>query len=175
MGELTQKDRLYIGCHRYGIQKTPDAMFMDEFTWGDQRFDVLTVDLATWIVRGFEIKVDRGDFLKDRKWQNYLPYVHFFFFAALPGVIDPKELPPEVGLLELEAEGLVLKKRPKRLQPTFVRHTFTELFVTRLLLSWIRNLCWRYDRAVTCQRCGHRQDAGDPRARLSGPMSMRED
>lgn len=175
MREISDKDRLYIHCHAYGIQKRPDAMYMDEFTWGDQRFDVLTVDLGTWIVRGFEVKVSRADFLKDEKWKHYMTYVHFFFFATLPGIIRPSELPPEVGLLELEESGLVLKKRPKRLQPTFVRHTYTELFVTKLLLSWIRNLCWRDDRMNACQRCGHRQDVGDPRARLSGPTCVRED
>ena len=48
---------------------------------------------------GYEIKVSRGDFLRDEKWKVYLDYCTDFYFVAPPGVIDPKELPDEAGLL----------------------------------------------------------------------------
>lgn len=48
---------------------------------------------------GYEIKVSRGDFRRDQKWTRYLRYCSHFYFVALPGVIDPGELPDDVGLL----------------------------------------------------------------------------
>jgi hypothetical protein len=49
---------------------------------------------------GYEIKVDRGDFLRDEKWRKYLAYTNQFFFVAPKRVIQPNELPPEAGLME---------------------------------------------------------------------------
>ncbi len=47
----------------------------------------------------YEIKVARSDFLRDEKWQGYLPYCSDFYFVAPHGLISPDELPPEAGLL----------------------------------------------------------------------------
>lgn len=66
---------------------------------------------------GYEIKVNRQDFLRDDKWQNYLDYCSEFYFAAPPGVIRTDELPPEVGFLESSKNVKVLytkKKAPSR-------------------------------------------------------------
>ncbi len=54
-----------IGCRHYGIKQWNDAMWMDEFDWSGYRFDVYTIDIGTWTVRGFEIKTSRADFLGD--------------------------------------------------------------------------------------------------------------
>lgn len=51
------------------------------------------------LVTGYEIKVNRQDFLRDNKWNTYLQYCHKFFFACPKGLILPEELPPEVGLI----------------------------------------------------------------------------
>lgn len=48
---------------------------------------------------GYEIKVDRGDFMRDQKWPGYLPYCHQFYFACPKDLIHPEELPKEVGLI----------------------------------------------------------------------------
>lgn len=50
-------------------------------------------------VTAYEVKVDRGDFTGDRKWQHYLDYCNEFYFVCPTGLIDPKELPAEAGLL----------------------------------------------------------------------------
>jgi hypothetical protein len=189
-------------CHDYGIKNLEDAMWMDEFTWGPLRFDSISLDLKTWLITGFEIKVSRADFLGDKKWQNYLPYCNRFYFATTPGVVEPKELPDEIGLLELGEEwccqrsnrdpctGPLPEKDPhayvhskcgmrpklrrrkigKILQPEFVRHTYGELFITRFLLTFMRNLNWRERGYHNCPKCGEhvylrdgrRADIGTP-------------
>jgi len=57
---------------------------------------------------GYEIKVNRQDFLRDVKWQDYLPYCTEFYFVAPAGIIDPTEVPEQAGLL-------VASKNVKRL------------------------------------------------------------
>jgi len=151
-------------CHRYGIRQWNDAMWMDEFDWNGFRYDVYSMDIGTWTVRGFEIKTSRNDFLGDKKWENYLPFVHYFFFATLPGIIERKELPSEIGLLEIQDGKLKLCKRAKRLQPKFVRHTYGEHLTTRVLLNWIRNIHWREARQqIYCKKCGTPVAARDGR------------
>jgi hypothetical protein len=66
---------------------------------------------------GYEIKVDRADFLRDEKWPGYLPLCNRFYFVAPPEVIRPEELPPEAGLLRVSNTGAKLyqkKKAPHR-------------------------------------------------------------
>lgn len=65
------------------------------------------------LVTAYEIKVSRNDFLKDEKWRGYLPYCNEFYFAASPGVIDPKELPDEAGLLITSKAGSRLFKKKR--------------------------------------------------------------
>lgn len=48
---------------------------------------------------GYEIKVDRSDFLRDQKWPGYLKYCHEFYFVCPASLIQPEELPNEVGLV----------------------------------------------------------------------------
>jgi hypothetical protein len=48
---------------------------------------------------GYEVKVDRGDFMRDHKWPGYVQYCHQFYFACPTGLIQPDELPNEVGLI----------------------------------------------------------------------------
>lgn len=57
----------------------------------------------------YEIKVSRQDFLRDDKWVNYLPYCNVFYFATPPGLIDKRELPEGVGLVEAAKTGNMLR------------------------------------------------------------------
>lgn len=57
----------------------------------------------------YEIKVSRQDFLRDDKWVNYLPYCNVFYFATPPGLIDRRELPDGVGLVEAAKTGNTLR------------------------------------------------------------------
>lgn len=62
---------------------------------------------------GYEIKVSRQDFLRDEKWRDYLPFCHEMYFACPQGIIDPAELPADVGLFHVSAGGarLLLKRK----------------------------------------------------------------
>ncbi len=65
------------------------------------------------LVTAYEIKVTRSDFMGDEKWRGYLPYCNEFYFAAPPGIIDPKELPDEAGLLITSKNGSRLFKKKR--------------------------------------------------------------
>ncbi len=60
---------------------------------------VMKPSWANPVTIGYEIKVSRQDFLNDNKWKTYLDFCTDFYFVAPSGVIDPKELPPEAGLM----------------------------------------------------------------------------
>lgn len=65
-------------------------------------------------VAGYEIKVNRHDFLSDEKWQQYLDYCNRFSFVCPHGVIAPEEIPDNVGLLYVAKTGsrLFTKRKP---------------------------------------------------------------
>ncbi len=166
--DRTDIEKIRSGCRFFGINSRSDALWMDEFQFEGFKFDVLVVDMCSWLVRGFEIKMTRSDFLSDKKWVNYLTYVNLFYFATLPGIIKPSELPSEVGLLELSDDGLnpglTMVKRAKSLQPVFVRQTFGEHLVTKILIKHARNINWRESRiTASCEKCGHEARIKDGR------------
>lgn len=71
-------------------------------------------DPCVW---GYEIKVNRSDFLRDEKWGRALTYCNQFYFACPSGLIHPEELPAEVGLLWAAKTGTRLftkRKAPHR-------------------------------------------------------------
>lgn len=84
-----------------------------------KRFDLWVMKRSyanpmTWV---YEIKVSRQDFLKDNKWQSYLPYCTDFYFVAPYGIIRPEEVPERAGLLLSSKNGTRLyckKKAPHR-------------------------------------------------------------
>jgi hypothetical protein len=47
----------------------------------------------------YEVKVNRGDFLRDQKYLNYLPYCNEFYFACTPDLIARDETGEGVGLI----------------------------------------------------------------------------
>lgn len=158
MSEPITADEIRESLRYFGINHEPDALWINEFCFGDFRYDMLTVDLRSWMVRGYEVKISHDDFAGDKKWQNYLPHVNHFFFAAPRGVIQPRELPPEVGLVEAErgtdgAIELRLAKRSRILQPCFARRTLGEDHVVRLLTRYLRDINWRETRMSHCRKC----------------------
>lgn len=62
---------------------------------------------------GYEIKISRSDFMRDDKWQGYLPYCSEFYFCCPRGLIQPEELPADVGLLWLNSTGSQLYTKRK--------------------------------------------------------------
>ena len=64
-------------------------------------------------ITGYEVKVSRQDFLNDSKWPVYKNYCHRFYFACPKGLIQPDELPDDVGLIWLNPETGSLYTRKK--------------------------------------------------------------
>jgi hypothetical protein len=101
-----------------------DAVFVGECKMGPQgsrRLDAWVL-LKTWsppTTIGYEIKENRSDFLRDRKWSDYLPVCHELYFVSPAKLIQPEELPQDVGLLWQVGGGerLVTKRKAARRQP----------------------------------------------------------
>lgn len=69
------------------------------------------------LVSGYEIKVSRGDFVRDEKWMAYLPMCNCLWFVCPDGLIDPSEVPEQCGLLTVAKNGgrlFTKKKAPYR-------------------------------------------------------------
>lgn len=70
----------------------------------------------SWVnpcITGYEVKVERSDFTRDNKWPGYMAYCHQFSFVCPTGLIQPDELPPEVGLIYYnpEKQSLLTKRK----------------------------------------------------------------
>lgn len=78
-------------------------------TWSTNHFRmdawVLRRSWAHPCITGYEIKVSRSDFRGDEKWPAYLACCNKFYFACPEGLIQPEELPTEVGLLWATRSG----------------------------------------------------------------------
>lgn len=79
--------------------------------------------------KGYEIKVNRLDFLADKKWQKYLKYCTFFYFIAPKDLIKPEELPDNIGLIEISVTERPLEKwESDYYDPGETRFTFVRKF-----------------------------------------------
>lgn len=70
-------------------------------------------------VSAYEVKIARADWLRDTKYQQYLPACNELYVVCPSGLIKPEEVCPEVGLLymHLTESGLrTVKKAPHRTQ-----------------------------------------------------------
>lgn len=85
------------------------------------------------LVTGYEIKVSRQDFLNDDKWHGYLDYCNELYFACPTGLIDPTELPDEVGLLYVTKTGnkLIKKKQAQRRSVDIPESIFRYILMAR--------------------------------------------
>lgn len=111
------------------------------------RFDAFMITPHRQVMKGFEFKVSRSDFLADQKirpkkfywgqeagggeakWRAYIKYCNLFFFVCPEGLIKPEEVEAPAGLIWIVGEPpppphhlksfyFDLKKRPKRTMPT---------------------------------------------------------
>ena len=69
--------------------------------------------------RGYEIKISRGDFLQDKKWETYLKFCTYFYFIAPAGIIKVEELPEKIGLIEIDVRQVDLAKESWRTSEVF--------------------------------------------------------
>ena len=92
------------GPTAYGSHRRMDAWVMNR-SW------------ANACVTGYEIKVNRSDFLKDEKWRDYLPLCNCFYFVCPRGLIAIEEVPEGAGLMYVAKTGTRLytkRKAPHR-------------------------------------------------------------
>jgi hypothetical protein len=98
------------------------SIFVPEFTWGDLRIDALLLETRKRWIRGFEIKVSRGDFLQDDKWQLYSQFCSSLSVGCPYGLIKPDEVPAPYGLAYFKRVGgfigleITWVKKPRRFQ-----------------------------------------------------------
>ncbi|MGM8215157.1 MmcB family DNA repair protein [Bacillaceae bacterium W0354] len=70
----------------------------------------------SWVkpcITGYEVKVSRSDFLNDDKWPAYKNMCHRLYFVCPTGLIQPDELPDEIGLIWYNPEKKSLYTRKK--------------------------------------------------------------
>jgi hypothetical protein len=87
------------------------------------------------LLTGYEIKVNRSDFLNDKKWTAYLPYCNELYFACPTHLIEVNEVPENCGLLWTSKTGTRLytkKKAPYR------KVTIPETFWRSILFSRVK-------------------------------------
>lgn len=101
----------------------PAAFFHANFEVGRDRVDGVAMELyesGGYIVTAYEIKVQRGDFLREikngRKNRFIREYADEFIFAVPHGLIGADEVPALDGLLYVSDEGKCrIQKRPMRM------------------------------------------------------------
>jgi hypothetical protein len=96
--------------------------------------------LRTWrpvTMIGYEIKVSRNDFLRDEKWTNYSPLCNQLYFVCPPKLIDPSELPPEVGLMWASKNyaRLYTKKKAPRREIDYPSDLVTYVLMSRVSIT----------------------------------------
>jgi len=108
------------------LKKHSDDVCVSECKTGQSWTNKTMRKIDLWVMKksythpqtiAYEIKISRQDFIRDDKWQEYLPYCTDFYFVAPAGIIDPAEVPAEAGLLLTSKNGTMLyckKKSPHR-------------------------------------------------------------
>lgn len=89
-----------------------------------------------YAIHGYEIKVSRADFIHEMKniakAEAIGQYCDFWWLAAPKGMIDPKEVPEAWGLIELQKNGLRIKKQaPKKDAPPTLPRDFMSALLRR--------------------------------------------
>jgi len=96
-----------------------DNLFVPEFTWGGLRIDAILIDTDHRWIRGYEIKVDRKDFLKDNKWVDYSTFCSSLCVVCPEGLIQPEEIQKPFGLIWINNRSydrIQYKKKPSNFQ-----------------------------------------------------------
>lgn len=164
-------DTLKLALHsHYANQQKPHRVFHEYLLGpaGNPRIDtwVLAVTWTRYTSFAFEVKVHRGDFLRDvqaGKWHSYLPHCSHFYFATPGGLVKPDEVPDPAGLVYVgDGERIRFAKR------AVAREWKPDADVLLALLMSIETPRGRYHDGSYSARGGCRR-AGDERL-----MSVRE-
>ena len=92
-------------------------IFIPEFTFGGKRIDALSINMRKKMVRGYEIKTSRADFMRDKKFQTYSNFCDLLYLVCPENLIRRDEIPDGIGLIYvIESEFYIWKyvKRAKR-------------------------------------------------------------
>jgi len=97
------------------------SLFIPEFTHHDKRIDGVLLEPRKRLIRGFEIKLSRADFLGDQKWQLYSEFCSSLSIACPRDLIKPEEVAKPFGLVYISSEqrggySVEWVKRPKNFQ-----------------------------------------------------------
>ncbi len=90
------------------------------FELGLCRRGALRADLFAMSFKGeitiVEIKSSLNDFYSDKKYKGYLKYCHKMYIASTPEVLNviAKDVPSEIGLIEVGLDTKVIRKTKKR-------------------------------------------------------------
>lgn len=118
------KEKIRADEIKYALSKRHgEDFFLTEVKTGPStmqktlRIDALAIK-KSWTqpcFTGYEVKVDRQDFLRDLKYLGYREYCHRLFLACPTGLIMPDEIPDDVGLVYYNPEKrcLFTKKTAK--------------------------------------------------------------
>lgn len=99
------------------IRQNVTGLFIPEFTYGDLRIDAVVIDVSRRNVRGFEIKVNKEDYLRDKKWQLYSSFCSSLSIVCPEGLIQVDEVSKPFGLVWVFADGMLEYQRmPRNLQ-----------------------------------------------------------
>lgn len=101
------------------------------------RIDALAIK-KSWLspcISGYEVKVNRSDFVQDNKWQAYLEMCNELYFVCPKGLIALNEVPEQCGLKYVYESGMIktVKKAPYRQ----IEHP-TEMYLY-LLMKYVSN------------------------------------
>ncbi|MDT8902211.1 MmcB family DNA repair protein [Anaeroselena agilis] len=110
LGEYCRKRKFRFFAHvKDGSYYGRQQRILDGFAVKDRQF----INLFT---EGFEVKVSRSDFLRDVKWQEYLPVCSSFYFVVPENMVGPHELPEGIGLIFCNERGAltIIKKARRR-------------------------------------------------------------
>lgn len=86
-------------------------------------------------ISGFEIKVDRGDWLNElkqpQKSQAVMQYCDRWYVVASPGVVDPREVPKNWGFIEAKGGKLFTKIKAPLLEAVPLTRTFVSALLRK--------------------------------------------
>ncbi len=121
-----------------------DDVFIPECMAGYGRMDAWALR-KSWshpLAVGYEIKVNRSDFLNDKKWMNYVKYCNEFYFVCPSHLIGVEEVPENCGLLWTSKTGTRLYAKKKAPYRTV---EISERFYRAILFSRIKIIDGRRD------------------------------
>jgi len=129
-------EKSYLNYHNINIP---------EFTYSDLRIDLIKIDLRHRWIRGYEIKVNKGDFNRDDKWTLYSKFLSSLTIVCPAGFIQKEEIRKPIGLIWIEEREKIEyvdwtyeKYSKKILIPKIVLKP--KNFQTRKSLAWL----WTY-------------------------------